>query len=548
MAGEPQRKDCDVLIVGAGPVGLALATELAARGRTVRIVEKNERVGVQPRAKTTNVRTMAQMRRWGLAAEVRRRSPLAADFPRRVAFSTGLFGHPIHAFENAFCASPQRDDRFPEHAEFIPQYVMEGILLDHVKTHPLVRVTFGRRLTGFTQDADGVTATVTDADGREERVRATYLVGADGGRSTVRNGLGIAMRGERDLVSFVTLILRIPGLEADPELEGALFHWVVDPEAPCIMGPMDRNDTWFWAMAMPPGAPSDDATLLLHVRSAMQKDYPLELLARDEWTVHRLLADRYRDGRVFLVGDACHLHSPFGGHGMNLGVGDAVDLGWKLAAALEDWGTEALLDSYQSERRPVHERVLETSTENVAALSDHFRAPGLDDDGAAGEAARHAAAAAVEKVKRQEFASLGVVLGYRYSGSPVVAEEPGAEPPFSVTDYQPTARPGALAPHAWLADGASLYDRFAAGFTLLRLAKEDAGFEAALTDAAAAAGVPLAVADLSGEDLRALYGADYALVRPDQHVAWRGARHGDPSHLIDRVRGADEATKTRLSV
>ena len=487
MAHAPQRHDCDVLIVGAGPAGLALARELTGRGHTVRVVEKNTRVGVQPRAKTTNVRTMAQMRRWGLAPEVRSRSPLTPEFPRRVAFSTGLFGHEIHAFENAFCASPRRDDRFPENAEFIPQYVVEGILLDHVKAQPLARVDFECRLVSFDQDADGVVASIATADGTRRTIRARYLVGADGGRSTVRAALGIAMQGQRDLVSFVTLILRIPGLEADPDLKGALFHWVVNPDAPCIIGPMDRNDTWFWAKAIPVGAPADDATLLGYVRAAIQKDFPLEILARDEWTVHRLIADRYREGRVFLAGDACHLHSPFGGHGMNLGIGDAVDLGWKLSAMLEGWGSDALLDSYELERRPVHEKVLETSTENVAALSDHFSAPDLASSGPDGAAARRSAAVAVDRIKRPEFVSLGVVLGYRYEGSPVVAAEAGAGTPFSVTDYLPTARPGALAPHAWLSDGRSIYDVFAAGFTLLRLADRNADLEEALTAAAAQA-------------------------------------------------------------
>ncbi|MGX1100221.1 FAD-dependent monooxygenase [Amorphus sp. MBR-141] len=547
MTHEAQRHDCDVLIVGAGPAGLALATELTGRGHTVRVVEKNARVGVQPRAKTTNVRTMTQMRRWGLAPEVRSRSPLSADFPRRVAFSTGLFGHEIHAFENAFCATPKRDDRFPENAEFIPQYVVEGILLDHVQSQSLAQVEFGARLASFEQDAHGVTASVAGADGTRQAIRARYLVGADGGRSTVREALGIAMQGQRNLVSFITLILRIPGLEADPGLKGALFHWVVNPDAPCIIGPMDRNDTWFWAMAIPIGAPTDDATLLGHVRAAIQKDFPLEILARDEWTVHRLIADRYRDGRVFLAGDACHLHSPFGGHGMNLGIGDAVDLGWKLAARLEGWGSDALLDSYEHERKPVHEKVLETSTENVAALSDHFSGPNLADAGPEGEAARRSAAAAVERIKRPEFVSLGVVLGYRYEGSPVVAEEAGAAPPFSVTDYLPTARPGALALHAWLADGRSIYDAFGAGFTLLRLAGHDAALERSLAAEAAAAGLPLTVADLSDEGLGDLYGAAYALVRPDQHVAWRGDQIPDPRELIDRVRGAVAINKTRLS-
>ncbi|APH71325.1 hypothetical protein BSQ44_08035 [Aquibium oceanicum] len=539
--------DFDVSVIGGGPVGLALATELTARGHTVCVIEQNDRVGVQPRAKTTNVRTMTHMRRWGLAPEMRRRSPLAPEFPRRVRFATGLFGHDIFSFENAFCAAPVRDERFPEHAEFIPQYVVEGILLDHVKAHPRATVRFNTRLEELEQmSGGGVAATVRDLKTRKvERVTARFLVGADGARSSVRKLLGIQMQGLHSLMSFVTLILRVPGLNADPELEPALFHWLVSPEAPCVMGPMDKQDVWFWGMPQRPGREMTDEELLGFVRKAMRKDCEMEILARDPWTVHKLLADRYRDGDVFLAGDACHLHSPFGGHGMNLGIADAVDLGWKLSAALEGWAGADLLDSYETERKPAHRLVIETSTENVAALSDKFLAPGLDDDTAEGADARAVAAKAVEEAKAPEFRSLGVVLGYRYASPQIVTDDEGAPPEFSVTRYTPTAFPGSLAPHAWPDDGSSLYDHFGTGFTLLRLGQAEEAAESELTKAAAALKLPLKLFALRDEAVRELYGADYALVRPDQHVAWRGDRLTAPAALLDRIRGKPVAVETQ---
>ncbi|MDN2580948.1 FAD-dependent oxidoreductase [Aquibium sp. ELW1220] len=540
--------DYDVAVIGGGPVGLALATEFAARGHSVCVIEQNDRVGVQPRAKTTNVRTMTHMRRWGLAPEMRRRSPLAPGFPRRVRFATGLFGHDIFAFDNAFCASPVRDERFPEHAEFIPQYVVEGILLDHVTAHPLATVRFHTRLESFERMAGGgLAATVRDLEtDLVERVTARFLVGADGARSSVRKLLGIQMQGLHSLVSFVTLILRIPGLNADPALQPALFHWLVSPDAPCVMGPMDKEDVWFWGMPLPPGREMSDEDLLATVRKAMRRDFAMEILARDPWTVHKLLADRYRDGDVFLAGDACHLHSPFGGHGMNLGIADAVDLGWKLSAALEGWAGDDLLDSYETERKPAHRLVIETSTENVAALSDKFLAPGLGDDTPQGADARAAAARAVEEAKAPEFRSLGVVLGYRYASPLVVVDEAGDPPAFSVTRYTPTAYPGSLAPHAWLDDGSALYDHFGAGFTLLRLGEPDAAAERELTEAAAERNLPLTLFAPRDAAVRERYGADYALVRPDQHVAWRGSRLAAPAALLDRIRGKP-ATDPRMA-
>jgi len=534
--------DYDVLVIGGGPVGLALATELTMRKHTVCVVEQNDRVGVQPRAKTTNVRTMTHMRRWGLAPEMRRRSPLDADFPRRVRFATSLFGHDIFNFENAFCSSPARDDRFPEHAEFIPQYVVEGILLDHVQSEPAATVLMQTRLDSFEQlPQGGVRATVTDLKTGEARtITARFLAGADGSRSTVREALGIKRQGLHSLISFVTLILRIPGLNTDPDLRPALFHWLVSPDAPCIMGPMDKNDVWYWAMPVPQGKEVSDEELLSLVRKAMRRDFDIEILARDPWTVHKLLAERYSAGDVYLAGDACHVHSPFGGHGMNQGISDAVDLGWKLSAVLDGWAGPGLLASYETERKPAHQLVLDTSTENVASLADHFLAPALDDDTPEGAAQRTKAAVAVEEVKAPEFRSLGVVLGYRYA-SPEVALDPDREPPvFSVTNYQPSAYPGSLAPHAWLADGTSLYDHFGLGFKLLRLGERDPASEDGLLAAASETGVPVSVFAPEEKGLRDLYDAGYALIRPDQHVAWRGSRIDDPRELLDRVRGAGQ--------
>lgn len=544
MASEmaSEKFDADVLIVGAGPVGLALATELTLRGHTVRIVERNDRTGVQPRAKTTNIRTMAQMRRWGLAPEMRRRSPLAAGFPRDVTFRTALFDAPLYTFHDAFCASPRRYADFPEHAEFIPQYVVEGILADHVAAQPRATLSMGCALLDFEQDAAGVTARLRNAgDGAEERVRTRWLVGADGGRSLVRETLGIAMQGQRNMLACATLILRIPGLYDDPELTHGLFHWIINPEAASFIGPLDRGDLWYWSKVAGRDVPTEE--LLETARKSIGRDYPLEVVARDDWLVHSLIAERYREGRVFLAGDACHLHSPFGGHGMNLGIGDAVDLGWKLSAALEGWGGDGLLDSYTVERQQAHRAVVASATENVASLSDHFADPDLTAEGPAGDVARARTAEAIERLKTPEFRSVGLVLGNAYAVSPAIAAEPDPAPPIDVTAYRPSARPGCLAPHVWLDETTSLYDRFGPGFTLLRLAGAQEAREQALATAAASRGAPLTIAAIDHDGLRDLYEADYALIRPDQHVGWRGDALPEPEFLLSVMQGNGAASK-----
>lgn len=534
MAGE--HFDADVLIVGAGPVGLALATELTMRGHMVRVVEKNDRTGVQPRAKTTNIRTMTHMRRWGLAPQMRERSPLAPDFPRDVIFRTGLFDEPIYTFNDAFCATPQTYEAFPEHAEFIPQYVVEGILAEHVAAEPLAQLTFDRELIGFDQDDTGVNALLKHAgSGEESTFRARYLVGADGGRSFVRASLGIAMNGQRDIISSATLILRIPGLGDDPDLVKALFHWIVDEKAASIIGPMDRGDLWYWTKVAGPDVATE--ILLENARRAIGRDYPLELITRDDWTVHSLIADRYREDRVFLAGDACHLHSPFGGHGMNQGISDAVDLGWKLSAALEGWGSDGLLDSYTIERQQAHHAIVDSATKNAASLSDQFADPDLATQGPAGEAARGKAAEAIERLKTPEFRSVGLVLGNYYAGSPAIADEPDPHAPIEVSHYVPSARAGHLAPHAWIDERTSVYDLFSTGFTLLRFGEAQQGAEASLLEAARGQGIPIEIVEPELPDLKQLYEANYAVVRPDQHVAWRGNVLPAPQTLLAVMTG-----------
>lgn len=528
--------DADVLIVGAGPVGLALATELTMRGHTVRVVEKNDRTGVQPRAKTTNIRTMTHMRRWGLVPEMRRRSPLSSDFPRDVIFRTGLFEPPIYTFQDAFCATPQTYEAFPEHAEFIPQYVVESVLADHVTAETRADLTFSCELVGFAQDETGVTARIRNVgDGKEQRIRARFLVGADGGRSFVREQLGIAMNGERNLVFCATLILRIPGLNDDPDLKRGLFHWILNPEAASFIGPMDRGDLWYWSKVTDQDVSTEK--LLDYARRAIGRDYPVEIVTRDDWIVHSLIADHYREDRVFLVGDACHLHSPFGGHGMNQGIGDAVDLGWKLSAALEGWASEGLLDSYTIERQQAHRAIVDSATKNVASLSDDFADPDLLKDGPTGKAARERCAEAIEQLKTPEFQSVGLVLGNHYVDSPAVAAEPGRDGPIDVSHYVPSARPGHLAPHAWIDDQTSIYDQFSQGFTLLRLAETQEQAERVFMDAARERGIPLEILSPRLPDLNQLYAANYALVRPDQHIGWRGNVLPEPETLLAVMTG-----------
>jgi len=533
--------ETDVLIIGAGPVGLALAIELGLGGIRVAVLEQHTRVGNQPRAKTTNVRSMTHMRRWGIADAVRQASPLSADYPTDVLFATRLFGEPLAHIENAFYGARRRDDRFPEPAQWIPQYTVEAVLRDRAKSLPSVDLRFGTRLEAFGQDADGIAAEAVDLEtDRHLSFRARYLVGADGARSRVRKQLGIPMEGRHAYSHNYGVVYRSPGLSAGHPQAPAIMYWLVNPDTPAITGPMDRDDVWYFIMPMPDGETVlEPEAAAAAIRRAVGRDIPVEILSMDPWSAHSLVATRYSEGRVYLAGDACHLHPPFGGYGMNMGIGDAVDLGWKLAARLQGWGGAGLLTSYEAERRPVHRAVVEEAVANNAVLSRELLRTGVDLPGAAGAAARAAAGAAIRAQKIREFDTLGVVLGLGYHGSPIVASDGSAPPPWHFADFRPTACPGALAPHLWLDDGSSLYDRFGRGFTLLVTGPGGADDSGRLAQAADACSLPLTILSLPDPRLAELYGTRLALIRPDQHVAWRGDRlAAEPGRILDHIRGA----------
>ncbi|NML43891.1 NAD(P)-binding protein [Ramlibacter sp. G-1-2-2] len=529
-----------VLIVGAGPVGLALAIELGQRGIACLLVERNDRVGYAPRAKTTNVRTREHMRRWGIANRLRDASPLGVQYPSNVVFVTRLAGRELARFENAMYCAPGRNPLYSEHAQWIPQYTVEEVMREHAQSLPGVDLRFNCEMTGFTQDGAGVSAQVRDkANGTDFTVQAQYLVGADGARSAVRDLIGARMEGQYGLSRNYNIVFRAPGLAEAHKHGPAIMYWQLNGELPSLIGPMDSGDKWFFMPTkVEEGVRLNDLDAADLIRKATGIDLPYEILSSDEWVASRLIANSYRDRRVFLAGDACHLHPPFGGYGMNMGVADAVDLGWKLAALLQGWGGPTLLESYEAERRPVHQWVIAEAEANHAILSNHLVAAGLEGDGPEGERLRREVGARIEATKLREFNTLGVVLGYRYEDSPAIVPDGSSAPALDFINYVPSSRPGHLAPHAWLHDGSSLYDHFGGGFTLLASSAADAKDLEAIRRQAGANGVPLAVLQPTEGGIANLYPARYTLVRPDQHVAWRGDTWpADGSALLRRLCG-----------
>jgi 2-polyprenyl-6-methoxyphenol hydroxylase-like FAD-dependent oxidoreductase len=535
--------DTEVLLVGAGPVGLTLATDLGRRGIRCTLIEQKEAPQFLPKMERCNARTMEIYRRLGLSENIRA-AGLRSDIPMDVFVILAMNEPPLLHLPYPSVDAARAEIRAindgsqpAEPYQLISQYTLEPLLKSVAETLPTVSVRYGTEFVSLIEDEAGVTATVRTTDGATRTIRAAYLVGCDGGASPVRRELGIRLRGEGNLLELRQALYRCDELFGMIPIgngpgKGRHYH-VADGQATfLIMQDSTRHFTLHSVVER-------DADMKAMFERTVAVPVRYEMLYCGPWKQNLLLADRYGKGRVFLAGDAVHLVIPTGGLGMNTGVGDAVDLSWKLAATLRGWGGPGLLASYEVERRQIGDRAVAAS--RYASLGrrkwrSQFR-PNIRDNTPEGQATRDNLARIADIEQRKTNEMIGAELGYRYVGSPVIWEEPGG-PEHLFREYHPTTWPGARLPHVRLGDGTPIQDRIPfEGYTLLRLGSTKAD-TTTIERAFRALGAPFTALDVPDDAARQVYGYDLVLLRPDMHVVWRGNRPPEePEHLAGVATG-----------
>jgi len=524
--------ETSVLITGGGPAGLSLATALGQRGIACILVERRIDADPHPRASLLGARSMEYFRRHGFADDI-----LNAGMPTRhryeARFVTSLTGHLLHAY-----STPSPDEYRQMHENLIPsspdsawspyfkvqigQHTIEPIIRKHLRSLPSVTCRYGWELSSFEQAADHVSLTITElATGKQEKIRADYLAACDGGKGLVRQQLGIPYVGRGAIGINRSFLFQSPKLLDAATTGRANLHFILNREVYGVIIDLDGRGLYSYSYF----APSEDRRKVAPadiIRKAMGRDFEFEVLRTMDWAHHQSVADSYRSGRVFLLGDAAHLFCPSGGIGMNTAIADAFDLGWKLAARVQGWGGEMLLDSYELERRPIAFRNTLASADNRDRIDSimHTLPDAVSETGPEGESARARLKPRLLWMTKQ-FNTMGLHLGGRYAESPIVVPDGTPEPPDDPRIVTQSSWPGCRAPHAWLSKGHSTLDEYDGTAFVLVQCGTSTSDTAPFSTAATRLGVPLRHAHFSDPAIAALYQRQYVLVRPDGHVCWR---------------------------
>jgi 2-polyprenyl-6-methoxyphenol hydroxylase-like FAD-dependent oxidoreductase len=544
----------NVLIVGAGPVGLTLAIDLAWRGIDVTVVESRAPAAPpDPKCNHVAARTMEIFRRLGLAEKVRN-AGLPADYPHDISYRTAFTGEELTRIK-----IPSRRDRFtmkdgpdcnwptPEPPHRINQIFLEPILFDHAAAQPRIRIISRTSVEDVVVEDHSASVSLRHLEtGAVRRIDCRFLIGCDGARSVVRKAIGAELSGDAVVQRVQSTYIRAPKLIDLQRHERAWGTGAINPRRSGMVYAIDGRERWLVHNYMKPGEgdfDSVDRDACLRTILGVGPDFEYEIISKEDWYGRRLIASRFRDRCAFIAGDAAHIWVPYAGYGMNAGIADAMNLSWLLAAHLNGWAPASILDAYAAERWPITSQVSRFAMSHAEA---EIRRRGavpeeIEQAGPSGEQARREVGRLAWEINVRQYACAGLNFGSYYDRSPIIAYDGAEHPPYTMDSYTPSTVPGCRTPHMWCGDGTSLYDAMGPEYSLLRF--DPAVETAALEAAARLRGVPLKIFDLETSSASAFAGSRLILSRPDQHVAWRGdVPPADPLALIDRIRGA--ATQT----
>lgn len=533
---------------------MVLAIELGRRGVACALIDEDPEPPRFPKANATTARTMEHFRRLGISAQIRA-TGLPGDFPQDIAYFTRYAKHELARLpgltrDEARTRRAGHDDRWPtpEPLHRGQQMLIEPVLLAEVRRHRSVDLRLGLRIDRVEPLAEGgAVIGETTSDGRSIRIVADYVVGCDGPRSRVREALGIRYEGlkedDRDFMGgrMLTVYFRSPAFYRATGKDRSWQYWAINRECRGLTMSIDGQGQMACALQLPPGTVPSIEFAEQGLTATMGAAFEREIIGISEWTAgYMLVAERFAETRseprLLLAGDAAHLFTPTGGQGYNTAVDDAVNLGWKLAARCLGWGGPELLASYEAERQPIARRNTRFSYAMAESIGRLPVPDCLEDDSPAGRDARRVLGSRLTEHAKQEFDIPGIHLGVFYAGSPIIGLDASHAPADDWYTYRPHATPGARAPHLWLDQDEPIFDRFGRDFTLLCLARSRHAEAEAVVKKARTAGMPLDLLALDGGTARALYGADFVLIRPDHHIGWRGDRL--PDNAIAMLRRA----------
>jgi 2-polyprenyl-6-methoxyphenol hydroxylase-like FAD-dependent oxidoreductase len=549
-----------VLIVGGGPVGLTLAMDLAWRGIDVMVAERRPSDD-PPDVKCGQIgaRSMEIFRRLGLADKLRGIG-LPADYPNDIVSATSVTGVefsriPIPARGERgtpAAAGPDTAWPTPEHTHRCNQKFFQPVLLAHAAEQARIRILHRTEITDLAQGEQGVTASVVDLDGgTRSTIECDYLVGCDGASSLVRKSIGSEFVGVPVLQYAQSFHVRAPQLRSLLPGKPAWLYFSLNSRRCGGTMAVDGRETWNIQNYSYPGETGLDhldRDWVIRSILGVEADFEYELLSCEDWTARRLVASRFRDRRVFICGDAAHVWMPLGGFGMSAGIADAANLAWKLAGVLHGWATPEILDAYEAERQPITDQASRIISDigYQRMMQRNELSPEIERLDAIGEAARAAAGQIAYALDVEQQCCGGLNFGYFYGQSPIIAYDGEEAPSYTMGTFTSSTVPGCRAPHVWLEGRRSLYDAMGPDYTLLRL--DPTAPVGGIVAAAAQRGLPLEVLDVRSDEASQHYRHRLVLVRPDQHVAWRGDEEpADSLGLVDLVRGAARAAMAKAA-